>query len=66
MVILGGIACLIAGIVMTIRGISLNGDISARILDEHPGTVWIVLGVVLVLVGIVTLYYIYKRKKRGF
>lgn len=62
-----GIICIVAGVISAIYGISMNNSIEAQLTslfssgNANPGTMWIIIGVIAVVIGIVLL--IAGRKK---
>lgn len=66
--IIAGIICIIAGIILLIYGNSLNNDLSAQLMSVlqsgkgNPGTIWIIFGVAVAIVGVGLLLIGLKKK----
>ena len=67
MILVGGILTVL-GIVSIIYGVNQNNSWSAQLLSvlssrsTNPGTIWIVLGVIAIVVGLIIIYFDWKKK----
>jgi uncharacterized membrane protein YidH (DUF202 family) len=65
-----GIILVVGGLVSTIFGISANNSWQAQLSSllssgkTNPGTIWIIIGVVVIIIGIVLIALGAKKKPR--
>ncbi len=64
-------AAMLVGIVLAIIGFNKNSDPMACAKDllnggsGHPGTIWIIIGVVAIVAGAVLLFIDFKKNKKA-
>ena len=65
-----GVILALAGIISTIFGIVQNGDVEAQAEalltggSANPGTIWIILGAIALIAGIVLVIVHFKKVKK--